>query len=170
MQVFRPISWGRAGKRFVGMPNSSCLRMEWVAENDRERSLIGTHPKMWCKNRSSTSYAIGVVLHRREKIYFIGKVSSTALKAQKPFSPSAIPNHPWNCVFGSEISKTYRARNIYIMRGKKSFTLYWKKWWRCLWNVRNRCTFATANREGRSSREFRWGLRPEREEFFERFT
>ena len=94
MQVFRPISWGRAGKRFVGMPNSSCLRMEWVAENDRERSLIGTHPKMWCKNRSSTSCAIGVVLHRREKIYFIGKVSSTALKAQKPFSPSAIPNHP----------------------------------------------------------------------------
>ena len=54
-----------------------------------------------------------------------------------------------------DIPKTYRARNIYIMRGKKSFTLSRKKWCRCLWNVRNRCTFATANREGRSSREFR---------------
>ncbi len=45
MQVFRPISWSRVGKRLAGKPNSSCLRMEWVAENDRERSLIGTHPK-----------------------------------------------------------------------------------------------------------------------------
>lgn len=66
-------------------------------KNGKERIQIGPPPSIIegdVKNRSSTSCAIGVVLHRREKIYFIGKVSSTALKAQKPFSPSAIPNHP----------------------------------------------------------------------------
>ena len=96
-------------------------------KNAKERTLIGPPPSIIegdVKNRSSTSCAIGVVLHLREKIYFLGKVSSTALKAQKPFSPSAIPNHPRNSKNASEIPKTYRARNIYIMRGKKSFTLY----------------------------------------------
>ncbi|MDD7657611.1 MAG: hypothetical protein PUJ28_03090 [Prevotellaceae bacterium] len=66
-------------------------------KNGKERIQIGPPPSIIegdVKNRSSTSSAIGVVLHRREKIYFIVKVSSTALKAQKPFSPSAIPNHP----------------------------------------------------------------------------
>ena len=96
-------------------------------KNAKERTLIGPPPSIIegdVKNRSSTSCAIGVVLHRREKIYFIGKVSSTALKAQKPFSPSAIPNHPRNSKNASDIPKKLRARNIYIMRVKKSFTLY----------------------------------------------
>ena len=120
MQVFRPISWGRAGKRFVGMPNSSCLRMEWVAENDRERSLIGTHPKMWCKNRSSTSYAIGGVLHRREKIYFIGKVSSTALKGTKTVFSFRHPKPPLKLCFRlGNLKNVSRAQYIYNERKEK---------------------------------------------------
>lgn len=79
--------------------------------------------------------------------------------------PHGMPENPSSSLFAlflpqtlgtaPGIPKTCRARNIYIMRGKKSFTLSRKKLWQCLWNGRNRCTFATANREGRSSREFR---------------
>ena len=127
MQVFCPISWGRAGKRFVGMPNSSCLRMEWVAENDRERSLIGTHPKMWCKNSSSTSCAIGVVLHWREKLYFIVKGSSTAPKGTKTvfsFRHPKSPQKQQKCL--GYPKKASRAHYIYNESVEK-FHLIYKK-------------------------------------------
>ena len=127
MQVFCPISWGRAGKRFVGMPNSSCLRMEWVAENDRERSLIGTHPKMWCKNSSSTSCAIGVVLHRRQKLYFIVKGSSTAPKGTKTvfsFRHLKSPQKQQKCLGYPQ--KASRAHYIYNESVEK-FHLIYKK-------------------------------------------
>ena len=104
-------------------------------KNAKERTLIGPPPSIIegdVKNRSSTSSAIGVVLHRREKLYFIGKVSSTALKAQKPSSSLFALSRPQTLGTAPDIPKMYRARNIYIMRGKKSFVLSIKKWCRCL--------------------------------------
>ena len=93
-------------------------------KNGKERIQIGTPPsKIECDVKT------GVVLHVRQEQYFIGDRSYTSSsrevvllrKVQKPFSPSAIPNHPRNSKNASDIPKKLRARNIYIMRAQKSF-------------------------------------------------
>ena len=61
------------------------------------------------------------------------------------------------------------SRIIYIMSIQKSSPNCSKKACEVLRVVESHRTFATANREGRSSREFRWELRPEGGWFFERF-
>ena len=89
-------------------------------KNAKERTLIGPPPSIIegdVKNRSSTSCAIGVVLHRREKIYFIGKVSSTAPKGTKTvfsFRHPKSPQKQQKCL--GYPKKASRAHYIYIMR------------------------------------------------------
>ena len=70
--------------------------------------------------RSSTSCAIGVVLHLREKIYFIVKVSSTAPKGTKTvfsFRHPKPPQKQQKClVYPENVS---RAQYIYNEREEK---------------------------------------------------
>ena len=66
-------------------------------KNAKERTLIGPPPSIIegdVKNRSSTSSAIGVVLHRRQKLYFIVKGSSTAPKGTKTVFSFRHPKSP----------------------------------------------------------------------------
>ena len=75
--------------------------------------------------RSSTSLTTGVVLRWRQELYFIVKLSSTALQTpENPSSSLFALFRPQTLGTAPDIPKMYRARNIYIMRGKKSFTLY----------------------------------------------
>ena len=89
-------------------------------KNAKERTLIGPPPSIIegdVKNRSSTSCAIGVVLHLREKIYFIVKGSSTAPKGTKTVFSVRHPKPPQKqqkCL--GYPKKASRAHYIYIMR------------------------------------------------------
>ena len=77
--------------------------------------------------RSSTSCAIGVVLHLREKIYFIGKVSSTAPKGTKTvfsFRHPKSPQKQQKCL--GYPKKASRAQYIYNER-KEKFRFIHKK-------------------------------------------
>ena len=77
--------------------------------------------------RSSTSCAIGVVLHLREKIYFIGKVSSTAPKGTKTvfsFRHPKPPQKQQKCL--GYTKKASRARYIYN-ESKEKFRFIHKK-------------------------------------------
>ena len=70
--------------------------------------------------RSSTSCAIGVVLHLREKIYFIVKVSSTAPKGTKTVFSVRHPKPPQKqqkCLGNPE--NVSRAQYIYNEREEK---------------------------------------------------
>ena len=70
--------------------------------------------------RSSTSCAIGVVLHRREKIYFIGKVSSTAPKGTKTVFSFRHPKPPLKLCFRlGNLKNVSRAQYIYNERKEK---------------------------------------------------
>ena len=99
-------------------------------KNAKERTLIGPPPSIIegdVKNRSSTSCAIGVVLHRREKIYFIGKVSSTAPKGTKTvfsFRHPKSPQKQQKCL--GNLKNVSRAQYIYNER-KEKFRFIHKK-------------------------------------------
>ena len=99
-------------------------------KNAKERTLIGPPPSIIegdVKNRSSTSCAIGVVLHRREKIYFIVKGSSTAPKGTKTvfsFRHPKSPQKQQKCL--GYPKKASRAHYIYNESVEK-FHLIYKK-------------------------------------------
>ena len=77
--------------------------------------------------RSSTSCAIGVVLHLREKIYFIGKVSSTAPKGTKTVFSFRHPKPPLKLCFRlGNLKNVSRAHYIYNESVEK-FHLIYKK-------------------------------------------
>ena len=92
-------------------------------KNAKERTLIGPPPSIIegdVKNRSSTSCAIGVVLHLREKIYFIGKVSSTAPKGTKTVFSFRHPKPPLKLCFRlGNLKNVSRAQYIYNEREEK---------------------------------------------------
>lgn len=76
--------------------------------------------KRWCENRSSTSSAIGVVLHRRQKLYFIVKGSSTAPKGTKTVFSFRHPKPPLKLCFRlGNLKNVSRAQYIYNEREEK---------------------------------------------------
>ena len=99
-------------------------------KNGKERIQIGTPPSIIegdVKNRSSTSCAIGVVLHRRQKLYFIVKGSSTAPKGTKTvfsFRHPKPPQKQQKCL--GYPKKASRAHYIYNESVEK-FHLIYKK-------------------------------------------
>ena len=99
-------------------------------KNAKERTLIGPPPSIIegdVKNRRSTSCAIGVVLHRRQKLYFIVKGSSTAPKGTKTvfsFRHPKSPQKQQKCL--GYPKKASRAHYIYNESVEK-FHLIYKK-------------------------------------------
>ena len=92
-------------------------------KDGKERTLIGPPPSIIegdVKNRSSTSSAIGVVLHRRQKLYFIVKGSSTAPKGTKTVFSFRHPKPPLKLCFRlGNLKNIARAQYIYNEREEK---------------------------------------------------